>query len=83
MPNYMQNSLIAATYTSAYLTAWARVEAGAHYPSQVLAGAAFGTFLSSVLHDMTEVYSSPFKVNLHVAPEEFGVYFILDFDEFR
>ena len=31
--------------------AWARVEAQAHYPSDVLAGAALGNFLSSTVHD--------------------------------
>jgi membrane-associated phospholipid phosphatase len=31
--------------------AWARVEAGAHYPSDVLAGAALGNFLSATVHD--------------------------------
>ena len=31
--------------------AWARVEAGAHFPSDVLAGAAIGNFLSLTVHD--------------------------------
>jgi membrane-associated phospholipid phosphatase len=31
--------------------AWARVEAGAHFPSDVLAGAALGNFLSAIVHD--------------------------------
>ena len=31
--------------------AWARVEAGAHFPSDVLAGAALGNFLSTTVHD--------------------------------
>ena len=31
--------------------AWARVEAGAHFPSDVLAGAALGNFLSATVHD--------------------------------
>ena len=31
--------------------AWARVEAQAHYPSDVLAGAALGNFLSATVHD--------------------------------
>lgn len=31
--------------------AWARVEAKAHYPSDVLAGAALGNFLSVMVHD--------------------------------
>jgi membrane-associated phospholipid phosphatase len=31
--------------------AWARVEAGAHFPSDVLAGAALGNFISVIVHD--------------------------------
>jgi len=32
-------------------TAWARVEAGVHYPSDVLAGAALGSFIVAFVHD--------------------------------
>lgn len=32
-------------------TAWARVEGGAHYPSDVLAGAAIGNFVAAVIND--------------------------------
>jgi hypothetical protein len=32
-------------------TAWARVEAKKHFPSDVLAGAALGSFLSAFIHD--------------------------------
>jgi len=32
-------------------TAWARVEAGVHYPSDVLAGAALGNFIAIFVHD--------------------------------
>lgn len=32
-------------------TAWARVEAGVHYPSDVLAGAALGSFVAAFVHD--------------------------------
>jgi len=32
-------------------TSWARVEAGMHYPSDVLAGAALGHFIAAVVND--------------------------------
>lgn len=32
-------------------TAWARVEGGAHYPSDVLAGAAIGNFVAALVND--------------------------------
>ena len=41
---YSANTLAAAT-------AWARVEAVKHYPADVLAGAAPGHFLTTVIHD--------------------------------
>jgi membrane-associated phospholipid phosphatase len=39
------------TYSAAAATAWARVEANKHYPSDVLAGAAIGHFLTAFIHD--------------------------------
>lgn len=41
----------AGLYSFATLTAWARVEARVHYPTDVLAGAALGNFLSRFIHD--------------------------------
>lgn len=38
-------------YSFATATAWARVEANVHYPTDVLAGAALGNFLSRFIHD--------------------------------
>ncbi len=46
----------------AVLTAWARVEAGAHYPSDVLAGAALGNFISLLLHDAFLGKENPLRV---------------------
>ena len=41
----------AGLYTLASTAAWARVEAGAHYPSDVLAGAALGSFLAGLFNE--------------------------------
>jgi len=38
-------------YSLAVGTAWARVEAKKHFPSDVLAGAALGSFISAFIHD--------------------------------
>ena len=43
--------LKAMTYSASVATAWARVEADKHYPSDVLAGAAIGHFLTAFIHD--------------------------------
>jgi membrane-associated phospholipid phosphatase len=40
-----------AFYSLAVGTAWARVEAEKHYPSDVLAGAALGSLISAFVHD--------------------------------
>lgn len=40
-----------STMATAVLVAWGRVEGGWHYPSDVLAGAALGTFLGNFIHD--------------------------------
>lgn len=42
----------AGLYTAASLTAWARVEAQVHYPSDVLAGAALGNFIGRFLDEL-------------------------------
>lgn len=43
---------LGAVFTSmAAATAWARIEAGDHYPSDVLAGAALANFLTAFIHD--------------------------------
>jgi hypothetical protein len=54
------------------LTGWSRVETGAHYPSDVLAGAAIGNFTSILIHDS---FFGPSGRNfgMRVAPGRRGV----------
>jgi membrane-associated phospholipid phosphatase len=49
-------------------TSWARIEAGEHYPSDVLAGAALGHFVSVVIHDAWLGSSEPPMVQLELGP---------------
>jgi len=51
MPEPLRDTLQAGTVMSATATAWARVEAGKHYPSDVLAGAALAHFVTVFIHD--------------------------------
>ncbi len=51
MPKEIRTSIKIANVLLGTTVAWARVEAGAHFPSDVLAGAALGNFLSAVVHD--------------------------------
>lgn len=42
----------AGNTVAAGLTGWARIEAGKHFPSDVLAGAALGRFVTTFVHDL-------------------------------
>jgi len=52
--------------TVAGLTAWARVEAEKHYPTDVLVGAALGHFISAVIHDSMMGLDSPVQVGVQL-----------------
>lgn len=45
-----QRILGAATHTLTFATSWARIEANAHHPSDVLVGVAIGNFIADFLH---------------------------------
>lgn len=51
IPEWAQTTLTSGFYTLAGGTAWARIEAGVHYPSDVLAGAAIGNFFAILIYD--------------------------------
>lgn len=51
IPTLGRNLLSAGFYTLGAGTAWARVEGGVHYPSDVLFGAALGNFFAIFIYD--------------------------------
>lgn len=51
MPSGLRPAIKAGNLVLASGVAWARVEAQRHYPSDVLAGAALGHFLTAFIHD--------------------------------
>jgi hypothetical protein len=55
-----------SAHTLAAATAWARVEAEKHYPTDVLAGAALGHFLTAVIHDSMMGLDSPVQVGVQL-----------------
>jgi membrane-associated phospholipid phosphatase len=59
--------------------AWARVEAGAHYPSDVLAGAALGHFLSAFIYDGFMGLPEHKRWGLYVSPTKGGAMIGLSF----
>jgi membrane-associated phospholipid phosphatase len=52
---------------------WARVEAGEHFPSDVLAGAALGHFLSAFIHDVFMGLPRDNRLSFDVLPSKHGV----------
>ena len=59
--------------------AWSRVESGAHYPSDVLAGAALGHFLSAFIHDAVLGLPKNEGISFSVIPSEGGAMAQLSF----
>ena len=53
-------------------TAWARVEGKKHFPSDVLAGAALGHFLTVVIHDTFIGLGDDHKFSLYLGPTQNG-----------
>ena len=51
MPQALKQSMKIGNYLLASGVGWARVEGRRHYPSDVLAGAALGHFLTAFIHD--------------------------------
>ncbi|NOR41537.1 MAG: phosphatase PAP2 family protein [Gammaproteobacteria bacterium] len=59
--------------TVAGLTAWARVEAKEHYPTDVLVGSALGYFLSAVVHDSFMGEDEPAQIGLQLDGDGGGI----------
>jgi membrane-associated phospholipid phosphatase len=61
--------------------AWARVEGAQHFPSDVLAGAAIGHFLSAVIHDVFLGIPQAQRVRVMIQPskEETTAYIVFSF----
>jgi hypothetical protein len=62
-PAFRYTATVAFT-TLAAGTAWARVEAGQHYPTDVLFGASLGNFIAILFHDAFLGYTEAGKVSL-------------------
>ena len=67
VPMQVANILLATS------VGWARVEAGKHFPSDVLAGAALGHFLSAFIHDAFMGLPRDNRLSFDVLPSKHGV----------
>jgi membrane-associated phospholipid phosphatase len=77
--NLFSTSIVAMGEASAVGCAWARIESGAHYPSDVLAGAALGNFTTLFIQEAFDFHDSPFSLVVFPGPEEFSLQVGWDF----
>jgi hypothetical protein len=79
MPQALKPPLKVGNYLLASGVAWARVEGQRHYPSDVLAGAALGHFLTAFIHDAFMNLPENDNVDLVVFPVRKGAGIALAF----
>ena len=79
MPEGVRLPLQVGNIVIATGVAWARVEAGAHYPSDVLAGAAIGHFLSAFIYDAFMGLPEQKRWELYASPTKGGAMFEVSF----
>jgi hypothetical protein len=72
LPPWAKQSLPVGNLVLASAVAWARVEGERHFPSDVLAGAALGHFLSAFIHDAVLGLPDTFRVGVALFPEQHG-----------
>jgi len=77
---WARRSLQAGNYLMAGATAWARVEAQRHYPSDVLAGAALGNFISTFFYEAFMNLPEKNRVTWRIEPSRHGVMAGLSYD---
>lgn len=59
-------------------TGWARIEAGQHFPSDVLVGAAIGNFLALFIHDAFFGLNASTNVEITIDPEDDDMWIIFE-----
>jgi membrane-associated phospholipid phosphatase len=72
MPGLVRQAMQIGNLGLASGVAWARVEGGHHYPSDVLAGAALGHFITAFIHDAFMNLPKDGSVDVALAPLEGG-----------
>ena len=75
MDGSVRTALDAGFTSLGVATAWARVEAEKHYPTDVLAGAALGNFVTAVLCDAFLGLDAASSVRFGIAPDPNGAIF--------
>jgi hypothetical protein len=73
MPSWARTSIKAGNLTLASATAWARVEGGSHYPTDVLVGACLGNVVTTFIHDAFLNLPEDSTFSFRVEPSPHGV----------
>ena len=69
---WAKKSIRVSNVVIASATAWARVEGGVHFPSDVLAGSALGSFFGNFIYDAFNSTPGPQRFQLSVGPSKEG-----------
>jgi hypothetical protein len=77
MPHALRTPIKVGNLLLASGVGWARVEAEKHYPSDVLAGAALGHFMTAFIHDAFMNLPEDRDVDFAVFPVEGGAGMVL------
>jgi membrane-associated phospholipid phosphatase len=80
MPTWARTSLQVTTTTTAAAVGWARVESRKHFPTDVLAGACLGNFLSVFIHDAFMNLPEDSRFGFHIEPSPKGVWAAVSWD---
>lgn len=73
MPQYARTAAKATFTTATWLSAWGRVEAKAHYPSDVLTGMALGNFFAKFAHETFILQPCDCRISCGASPDGTGV----------
>jgi len=79
LPDKVRISLQVGNILLATTEAWSRIEAGKHFPSDVLAGAALGNFLSVFIHDAFMGLPKDDRLGFYILPSKHGAMIGLSF----
>lgn len=77
LPAWVRTPLKAGNVAMAGTVAWARVEGQKHFPSDVLAGAALGNFVTTFLHDAFLNLPEDNRFSFYIEPSLQGVWAVV------
>jgi membrane-associated phospholipid phosphatase len=80
MPPWLRTSIKTGNLIAASGSAWARVEGNRHYPSDVLAGACLGNFVTTFIHDAFMNLPEDESFSFYIEPAPRHVFVSISFE---